>query len=148
MTFQKNLSVADKFFIAINELRPPFVIQLVLEGDGDPAPELLDEALEKTTRANPGSSLVLHEEGDAAHWKLGPEPTLTLFEAPEFDASSGYNAPFLMWPMDAKKGPTCELVKVRGKQKTYLIFRALHAVMDGQGTLAWVKDFMRCLRGE
>jgi hypothetical protein len=147
-TFKKNLSVPDKFFIAINELRPPFVIQLVLEGDGDPAPELLDEALEKTTRANPGSSLALHEDGDTAYWTLGPEPTLTLFDAPAFEAGSGENAPFLMWPMDAKKGPTCELVAVRGKEKTYLVFRALHAVMDGRGTLAWVKDFMRCLRGE
>jgi hypothetical protein len=34
------------------------------------------------------------------------------------------------------------------KAKHALIFRAAHAVMDGQGVVAWVKDFMRCLRGE
>jgi hypothetical protein len=148
MSFKKNLSVADKFFVAINELRPPFVIQLVLEGDGDPEPEALDDALEKAAEANPGSSLVLREEAENAWWTIGPRPTLTLVDAPDFEALSGANAPFLMWPMDAKTGPTCELVRVRGKNKTYLIFRSLHAVMDGRGTIAWVKDVMRCLRGE
>lgn len=147
-TFRKEASGADKFFVAINELRPPFVIQLLLEGDGEPEPEALYDALERTTAANPGSSLCLEREGLGAVWVLGPPPTLTVVDAPDFEAQHGEDAPFLMWPLDAKTGPTCELLSVRGKRKHYLIFRALHAVMDGQGTLLWVKDFMRCLRGE
>ena len=134
--------------VVYNELRPPFVIQMVLEGHGDPQPDDLYDALAATTAANPGSSLVLEEGSSPSYWITGPEPTLTCIEAPNFTASDDTDAPFLRWPMDAEAGPTCELVYVKGKDHNYLIFRALHAVMDGQGTIAWVKDFMRCLRGE
>ncbi len=147
-TFRRPMSASEKYFVALNELRPPFVIQLVLEGDGDPSPESLDDALVAAAEVNPGSSLIIDEAPDALGWTVGPEPTLTLIDAPEFEAASGEGAPFFTWPLDARKGPTCELVRVRGKEKTYLIFRALHAVMDGQGTILWVKDVMRCLRGE
>lgn len=147
-TFQKEVSGCEKFFIAYNEIRPPFVIQLVLEGIGEPSGEVLDDALQRATAANPGSSLRLDESESTPKWTLGPAPTLTLVDAPEFEGYGGENAPFLLWHLDAGKGPTCELVFVRGKNKSYLVFRALHAVMDGQGTILWVKEFMRCLRGE
>lgn len=148
-TFEKAASGADKYFVALNEQRSPFVIQLLLEGEGDPDPEALHDALEATTAANPGSSLrIVKSEGTAATWVLGPPPTLTVLEDPEFEAAHGEHAPFLMWPLSATEGPSCELLSVKGKHKHYLIFRALHAVMDGQGTHAWVQDFMRCLRGE
>ncbi|MCC7383160.1 MAG: hypothetical protein IT384_15080 [Deltaproteobacteria bacterium] len=146
--FVKDVAGGEKFFIALNEIRPPFVIQLALEGRGDPSGDELHEALEKTTEANPGSSLVLSGSGDDLKWIVGPPPTLTLLDAPEFTGEHGEDAPFLMWPLDCSKGPTCELVLVRGKTHNYLLFRTVHAVMDGQGTLLWAKDFMRCLRGE
>ncbi len=146
--YKRELGTADKIFIAVNEIRPPFVIQLVLQGHGDPAPEALYEALTKTTEANPGSSLRLDRAQDEDNWVLGPAPTMTIVDAPEFTGDSHEHGPFFMWPLDAYTGPTCELVYVRGKTANHLVFRALHAVMDGQGTLLWVKDFMRCLRGE
>ena len=136
------------FFVALNEIRPPFIIQLTLEGQGTPSPESLYEALRLSTEANPGSSLRLDQSGDAPRWVVGPEPSLTIVEAPEFTGDSGEFAPFLMWPLDSYTGPSCELLFVHGKNSNYLVFRAVHAVMDGQGTLLWVKDFMRCLRGE
>lgn len=146
--YKRELGTADKIFIAVNEVRPPFVIQLVLEGHGDPSPEALYEALTKTTEANPGSSLRLDRAQDEENWVMGPPPTLTIVDAPDYTGDSHEHGPFLMWPLSAYKGPTCELVFVRGKTANHLVFRALHAVMDGQGTLLWVKDFMRCLRGE
>jgi hypothetical protein len=146
--FEKDVSGSEKFMIAYNELRPPFVIQLTLEGAGSPEPEALHEALEKTTEANPGSSLRVDRDRDPLKWVIGPPPTLTLVDAPDWDGYSDVNAPFLRWTLDCFSGPTCELVRVQAKDRTYLIFRAAHAVMDGQGTLNWVRDYMRCLRGE
>lgn len=122
-----------------------------MEGDGDVEPEALDEALRRSTAVNPGAALRIEDPrgGAEPRWVRGPEPTLTVVDAPTWTGDrDGDDAPFLLWPLDASQGPTCELVRVRGAAKTYLIFRALHAVMDGQGTLAWVKDVMRCLRGE
>lgn len=147
MSYEREVSAAEKFFIAYNELRPPFIIQLGLELDGEPDPDALYDALEKTTAANPGSSLVLDASKEPIRWVLGAPPPLTVVDAPEYDGTNGDQAAFSMWPLDAINGPTCELLLVRGK-KNHLIFRAIHAVMDGQGTLLWVKDFMRCLRGE
>ncbi len=149
--YRRRVSSGEKLMVAFNELRPPFVIQLVLEGEGAPEPQALYDALQKTTAANPGSSLKLEEgPGDDDHWVPGPVPTFTVVEAPSFRAlGTDDDAPFLQWRLDASAGPTCELVYVQGEGgRGYLIFRALHAVMDGQGTLLWAKDFMRCLRGE
>lgn len=146
----KEVAAVDRFFVAVNELRPPFVIQLLLEGEGAPDPDALDEALERAAAVNPGCTLKLVEEPDAEpRWVLGPVPTLTVLDEPNFDGRHGDDAPFLMWPIDCKTGPTCELLLVRGKGgRCFLIFRAAHAVMDGQGTLLWVKDVLRALRGE
>ena len=57
-----------------------------------------------------------------------------MVDAPEFTAENNEHAPFLRWALDAYTGPTCELVYVRGKDHNYLIFRAVHAVMDGHPT--------------
>ncbi len=146
--FRKEVSGAEKFMVAINEIRPPFVIQLVLEAPEVPPPELLFDALEETTAANPGSRLVLDPASHPLSWMLGPSPTLTEVDAPAFDGQSEAEAPFFRFALDATQGPSCELLRVQGRDRSYLVFRALHAVMDGQGTIAWVKDFMRCLRGE
>ncbi len=147
-SYRREVAEAEKGFIAYNEMCPPFVIQLVVEGDGAPEPEALHDALIASAKANPGVAVKIEGSDEHLHWVPGPEPTLTVLDAPEFTAMSEENAPFLLWPIDAMKGPNSELLSVKGKEKHYLIFRASHAVMDGQGTLLWVKDFMRCLRGE
>ena len=147
-TYERTISGGEKLMVAYNEQRPPFIIQLTLEGDGEPTPESLYDALERTTEANPGSSLRMDLDRDEEAWVIGPPPTLTLVDAPEFTASDDTDAPFLRWELSEKTGPTCELLFVRGKEKNYLIFRTAHSVMDGQGTLLWALDFMRCLRGE
>ena len=147
-SYSRVVTWTEKYAIAYDEQRPPFVIQLVLEGKEEPDPERLYDALAQTTEANPGSSLVLDRSGKTERWIVGPPPTLTVVDAPEFGGDTEVGAPFLRWPMSPFRGPTCELVSVRGKDNHYLVFRASHAVMDGHGTISWVRDFARCLRGE
>ncbi|MEM7674964.1 MAG: hypothetical protein AAF449_03070 [Myxococcota bacterium] len=146
--YRRPLSSGEKSMLAFNELRPPFVIQLTVEGQGELDPDALYDALAEATAANPGAAVILEEGTTADFWVPGPAPTLTIVDAPDFAAQGTEDAPFLRWHLDAKTGPTCELVYVTGKDHSYLIFRALHAVMDGQGTLLWAKDVMRCLRKE
>lgn len=147
-TYQRDVSPAERWFIARDALRPPTVIQLVVEGVGNPNPDNLRDALQHTAIANPGSSLVLSESENGLQWRIGPTPALTVVDAPEFEALDDHNANFLHTPYNARTGPTCGLFLVHGKTNTYLIFRALHAVMDGQGVRRWAQDFMRCLRHE
>lgn len=150
--YTRKITSGEKSMIALNELRPPFVIQLTCEIEGEPAPEHLYAALERATEANPGCAIRLKEaeigEPDD-FWVPGPAPTLTVVDAPEFDGASAHGGDFLRWPLDAKAGPTCELVHVKtAPGRGWLVFRSLHAVMDGQDTLLWAKDVLRCLRGE
>jgi len=146
--FEREVSSSDRGFVARDALRPPTVIQLVLEGNGNPTPDALREALRRTSNANPGSCLVLDESGSVLMWRSGPPPELTVVSAPEFEALDNRDAPFLQSGLNVRTGPSCSLLLVRGKTNTYLVFRALHAVMDGQGVLGWAQDFVKCLRGE
>lgn len=149
MSFTKEVSASDRFFAVYNELCPPFIIQLTIEGDGDPDPEALDDALTRATAVNPGSAMRIDQAGAEPMWVAGPPPPLTVVDVPEWSGDrSSEAAPFLGWRLDAFEGPCCELVLARGANKRYLVFRALHAAMDGRGTLAWAKDVLRCLRGE
>lgn len=146
--YRRRLTSGEKSMVALNELRPPFAIQLAVEGHGDPSPDALYDALEQATAANPGCAVRLEEGRPEDYWVPGAAPTLTIVDAPDFAAQGTEQAPFLQWRLDAKTGPTCELVRVAGRNRTYLVFRALHGVMDGQGALLWAKDVMRALRGE
>ncbi|MBI4817403.1 MAG: hypothetical protein HY791_14170 [Deltaproteobacteria bacterium] len=146
--FNKQVTGAEMAMIAYNEHRAPFVIQFVLELEHEPSPDELYEALAGAAITNPGSSLRLEEAGDRARWVIGPPPALTVVDAPDWDGRSHMNAPFLSWPIDLANGPTCELLSVRGRSAHWLVFRGAHAVMDGQGTLAWAHEVFRCLRGE
>jgi hypothetical protein len=45
------------------------------------------------------------------------------------------------------EGPTSEVVLIHGNPLR-VVFRTMHATMDGRGTVTWVEDIFRCLRGE
>lgn len=72
--FRKEVSGTEKFMIALNEQRPPFVIQLVVECEEAPGPEALHDALEAATAVNPGSCLRLDLASKPLSWVLGPPP--------------------------------------------------------------------------
>ena len=148
MAYRRRVTSGEKSMVALNELRPPFAIQLVIEGEGVLEPDALFDALEAAAAVNPGASLRLLEGRPDDFWVTGESASLTVVDDAAFTARGTDPAPFLRWALDAVTGPTCELVLVRSPAHHRLVFRVLHAVMDGQGCLLWVKDVMRCLRGE
>lgn len=144
--YRRQLTGSEKYFVAYNELRPPYIVQFVIEADGEPEPDAVYDALQATTVVNPGSSIKL-DDRHGEHWVRGPEPNLSVVEDLDINLSTS-GAPLFSWPLNAVDGPTCELVLVQRGGKSCLVFRALHAVMDGHGVISWAKDFFRCLRGE
>jgi NRPS condensation-like uncharacterized protein len=56
-------------------------------------------------------------------------------------------APFLERSLCIRKGPTCEVLLIKGNP-TRVCFRSHHAVMDGMGMLTWMGDIFAVLRGE
>jgi hypothetical protein len=146
--FRKRVSTIEKLYLAYNTLRPPFVNQVTLEAEGRVDRAGLAAALATATAANPGSALKMRGHLGLRSWVVGPAPRLTFVSA-DWDGRSDAGAPFLAAPLDGQKGPSCELQVIEaGAARTFLIFRSLHAVMDGLGTLLWAQDVFRALRGE
>lgn len=143
------VSPLERLFIASAILHPPFCNQLVIEGVGELSVVQLQRALDQCSAANPGSTLRLIDRGEPLRWQSGPLPRLTRICAPDWDGTSDDGAAFLRTPLDPDQGPTCEVMCVTARDTvTRLIFRSLHAVMDGIGTLLWASDFMAALRHE
>jgi hypothetical protein len=146
-TFSKPVTPIEKFYIAVDRLHRPFVNQLVVQGRGRVAHETLRAALRRTADANPG--VTLHARGvlGRMRWVQGTEPRFSV-HASAWDGRSGEGAPFLQAPLDPHRGPSCELQLVEGPETSSLIFRSLHATMDGNGTTHWATEVFRALREE
>jgi hypothetical protein len=131
----RRLSPVERVWLAADRLCPPFVNQLVLEGDGVP-----DEA---AWRAASGPGLVLRGVLGGCRWVPGPAAPVRTVDGSAWDGFGPDGAPFLRDPLPPS-GPTCEVLLAPGR----VVFRSHHAVMDGRGTLVWVDDVFRALRGE
>jgi hypothetical protein len=146
--FRKPVSTIEKLYLAFNQLRPPFANQVVVEGVGRLQETHLRAAMARAAEANPGACLRVSGHLGGRAWVPGPAPRLTVVSRSSWDGRSGDDAPFLDRPLDPAQGPTCELQVIETPARTFLVFRSLHAVMDGLGTLFWAQDVMRALRGE
>jgi len=148
INYCKTLTVMEKLYLCFNALRPPFCNQLVVEGTGRVDETALRRALRLTSRVNPGTTLKVVGVLGRMRWVSGPVPRLTIVKHSSWDGFSHRNAPFLHNTLDPETGPTCEIQVVEGPDKTFFVFRSLHAVMDGAGQRAWASDFFIALRGD
>jgi hypothetical protein len=82
-----------------------------------------------------------------AAWAPKIDARVHVVRGSRWDGRSEDGATFLDRRLD-RRGPTCEVQLIESGARSYLIFRSLHAVMDGLGTLYWAQDVMRALRGE
>lgn len=146
--YKRTLSFNERFFLATDRVTPPFCNQMIFEGSGSFEKDRWLEAIDSASEANPGSRVVL--KGILSMSKLvdsGKTPRLRIVEANGWDGMSDHNAPFLHEHLDPDKGPTCEVVLIRG-DVLRVAFRTHHSVMDGRGTIYWAEDIFRALRGE
>ena len=131
MTFQRTITANERLYMACESLCPPMVVNMVIEGRGTLDLAALQRAVEAASVACPGARLV----AKSGRWvDTGRTPPVR----------SAKVESVLRERMDHEKGPTCEVV-VEGES---LVFRAFHGVMDGKGTLLWMEDVFRALRGE
>jgi hypothetical protein len=146
--FSKPVTAIEKYYIVLDRLHRPFVNQLVVEGQGRLDREQLARALDRASAANPGVALRSRGFRTRMRWVVGPAPRLSVHRSETWEARSGADAPFLQLALDPRRGPSCELQLVEGGRDAYLIFRSLHATMDGSGTRHWAEETLRALRGE
>jgi hypothetical protein len=120
----------------------------VAEGDGTLDVQKWREAVRFASAANPGSRLVLKGHLGASRWvDSGDTPPVTEVDGSSWDGMGPEGAPFLERSLCIRKGPTCEVLLIKGNP-TRVCFRSHHAVMDGMGMLTWMGDIFAVLRGE
>lgn len=118
-------------------------VQICIEGDGDIDVRALAAAVAAASQACPGTRLVRR----GLRWvDSGRPPKVRVARVAGFDRFR-LDSPLLRQPLLQGRRPSCEVVVVRGRPTT-VIFRAHHAVMDGGGTMFWITQVFRALRGE
>jgi hypothetical protein len=146
-SFQRPISATERIWLSIDRAFGPYLNQVVVEGKGAIDFEHLKAAVESASEANPGSRLVLKGVLRGCYWiDSGITPKIRKLSAEKWDGYGPDNAPFLCDPLPYK-GPTCEVIYIEGIIPR-IIFRSNHGVMDGMGTLTWIEDIFRVLRGE
>jgi hypothetical protein len=121
------------------------------EGAGQLSAEQWQAALDQVAAHNPGTRLRMIGEGRRARWDSdGLPPRLHMVEHSDWDARSESGADFLYeTAFSLTTGPTVELVVVaRPDNRSLLVLRSHHAVMDGMGSMHFLHELFRALRGE
>ncbi len=144
--YRRPISMIEKIYLAFDRARPPFANQVVIEGTGQIEPAALEAASARAAEANPGAMLAAEGRLGRATWVPQVAPRVTIVRDARWDGRGEAGAPFLDRRLD-RRGPSCEVQHVITGERGFLIFRSLHAVMDGLGTLLWGQDVMRALRG-
>jgi hypothetical protein len=148
MTYSRPLCRTEKVYLVLDEKRPGFANQFILEGTGVLDREKWQKAVETASEANPGSRLVLRGTWAFSRWvDSGITPRVREMDSNGWDGSGPERGPaFLNESLPAREGPTCEVILLHGDPHR-IIFRTHHAVMDGRGTLHWIEDIIRALNG-
>lgn len=162
------LSLIEYYHASIGTSRhtiePPREAVIVAEGDGGLPVERWRHALDQVAQTNPGLRLRLCGRGIGARWRSdGAPPRLRLVPDCAWDGRSPLGADFIRaLPLDLAAGPSVELIIASTPahalmplpegafrpQRTFVILRTLHAVMDGRGALHALQELFRALRGE
>lgn len=146
--YSRPLTGIERGLLLSAQICPPFANQVLIEGEGVLNKAHWQSAIEKASEANPGSRLVLSGGLKFSQWiDSGKAPQLREVDGTNWTGFDQEGAPFLLDKLSSNKGPTCEVLLVKGTPQR-ILFRTLHAVMDGHGTMTWMEDIFRALRGE
>jgi amino acid adenylation domain-containing protein len=138
--YRRPITAMDRWYLAHPRTIPP-ILQVVVEGVGHIAGADLAAAVDRATAANPGCRL----RKAGKEWVAdGPAPRVRVV-AGTVGPDGVADIPALHDPLPAN-GALCEVLWCPG-ERSALVFRASHAVMDGQGRSLWMADVFRALRG-
>ncbi|MFI9503017.1 peptide synthetase [Nocardia sp. NPDC052566] len=141
--FRRRISPTERLYFPNRELTPPFLMHIAVHGDGALDPAVLRSAVEAASAANPGSRLI--REGD--DWvDSGVAAAVRVVEGSTLDYATLEDDAVLNSPIGPTAERTCEVLLLTG-ERTTIVFRVFHGVMDGMGVRMWVDDVFRALRG-
>ena len=149
--YRRRLSVVDIQYAALGSRitdSNQIILQHVVEGTGHIDNELVKDCVKQLARAVPSCHLLLKGRWGFKEWRAeGPLPTVkTIYQ--EWDGHYQPDTGFLDQPLDLFHGPVSEIIQVVSKDRTFIVFRAHHAVMDGVAMQSFIHNFFRILREE
>jgi hypothetical protein len=148
-TYRRKLSGVERYSMVINEIYR-YNVDAMIVGHGTIDVTALRRAVTIAAEANPGVRVRLKSFLGFSKWvDSGIAPTVTEVAAPLWDCRSEQGAAFLQTRFDPLAGgPIADVILVRIDKKVCLVFRALHAAMDGRSLAYWIQDVFCALRGE
>lgn len=143
--FQRPISPTERLYLATARNFSHLLIHLVVEGVGLIQKEAVQRALAEVSIAMPGTRLRL-----AGKQWIGDGATPRVIERPiEGDLTAEIDRSLQHAPMfNARDGYTCDVLLLHSHLHTFVVFRALHAVMDGKGVMLWAEAVFSTLRNE
>ncbi|MGW5919043.1 peptide synthetase [Nocardia fluminea] len=141
--FRRPVTTTERMYFPMRELAPPFLMQLVVPGEGNIDPDALRSAVTTAAAVTPGARLRRHGN----EWVEGDiDPAVRVLDHqlsyPALEAD-----PVLTGAIGPTPDATVEVLLLTGTSTT-LIFRVFHGVMDGMGMVVWARNVLRALRGE
>ncbi len=154
--YARTLSVSEYYHACVSTYKKsydtPRENTLILDGHGNIDAAELQNAINAASKANPGSHLKLLGNSLNARWSTDGEfAKVREINNSEWDGHSSKGSSFIYEkPLLIRQGISCEFIIVRNTtlNKTFLIFRNLHAVMDGMGCMHFLREVFRYLKGE
>jgi hypothetical protein len=148
--YRRRLSAMERYCLVIHRAYH-YHVDGVIEGVGTLDSDALRRAVAIAAAANPGVRVRLRGRLGWAHWvDSGVAPEVHVIDDCVWDGASEVGAPFYARRLDPARGaPIADLYLLNCRDgRTRLVFRALHAAIDGRGMMYWMTEVCRALRGE
>lgn len=149
MAFYRRPSPLEVTFLAQDTpSATPYVNQYFVEGVGSLNEEELRRAVHAAAAVIPESHIRLKGVWGFRAWHDdGPLPVVRKIDAGQWDGRNSETAPGFDTPIDVRVGPVFEVVMLEGATRR-ILFRTHHACTDGAGTIYFIHQVFRALRGE
>jgi len=146
----RRVSGLERLWLTADRLAPPFVGQMILEGQGrvDPGRRGWDGVMRELAQAQPACRARLRGRLFRSRWVAdGALPRVREVAGDSWNGRGPEGADFLQDPMSPRTGPACELVIVTGSP-TRMVLRTQHTSMDGRAMVLMAQGLFAILRGE
>ncbi|MFC9968958.1 peptide synthetase [Nocardia ignorata] len=141
--FRRPVTTTERMYFPMRTLAPPFLMQLVVPGEGTIDPQRLRQAVAAAADVTPGARLL--RQGDI--WvDSGIAPAVRVVDDHEFGYPALESDPVLTSDIGPTPDTTVEVLLLTATTPT-LVFRVFHGVMDGMGMVLWATNVLRALRG-
>lgn len=144
----RRLSGLERYSLALHGAYR-YHVDGIIEGIGTVDPVALQAAVDRAAQANPAIRVRLRGALIWSRWvDTGVAPRVRVFPTADWDGDSEHGAPFLDEKLVPRRAVADVLLVPCRDGRTRIVFRTLHAAIDGRGCIHWMLDVCRAMRGD